>query len=289
MFGMWNVLKADFLAARWLAYTAASQRLRETGEYHDTQDYANYRTKQSLAVIAQRAAFDVPDKVAGFVTEYLGLPGDPKHLYFSNRWYRKRKDRSSPLELQPEILKEVEAGNPGLVALADLASDLEVEGSLGSRRLLRHSGTHRFVVLHDMMVSFRESQFIEHYRQADFETTTVETLQMCRAALTYLRELVVWRERRLAKAQSGKLRGRLYVPSHHWIRGSNPAEPPGPRWDCARQLRLLCSQQLAPQPGIESRSVRSCLVQPLPSGQTRRSSREGERQVDRSSRSLAQW
>lgn len=59
--------------------------MRETGAYHDTLDYANYGTNQSLAVFAQRAAMDVLDKVAAFVTEYLGLPGNAKHVYFTNR------------------------------------------------------------------------------------------------------------------------------------------------------------------------------------------------------------
>lgn len=217
VFGMWNSLKADYAAARWLAYTA-SQELRETGRYHDTLDYANYGVNQSLAVLAQRAAVDVLDKVAAFVTQYLELPGDPKHVYFNNRWHTKSKDESAPLEWQPDIVKELESGNPGVLALADLASDLAAGGSLSSRRLLRHSGTHRFVILHDMLAhATRESAFIEHYEQSAFESTTIQTLQMCRAALTYVRELVVWRERRLAA--DGKPRGVLLVPSHHYIRG----------------------------------------------------------------------
>ncbi len=218
VFGMWNVLKADFIAARWLAYTA-TEEFQETGNYHDTLDYANYGTVQSMAVLAQRAAMDVLDKVAGFATEYLKLPGKPKQVYFHNRWHRDRKDKTMPLVWQSEILKELGEGNPGLLALGDLASDLLSDGPLNARTLLRHSGTHRFVILHDMLGSSRASEFVEHYKQAEFKGTTIATLQMCRAALTYARELVIWRERRLAARDPDAKRFQLQVPPHHQIRG----------------------------------------------------------------------
>jgi hypothetical protein len=63
----------------------------------------------------------------------------------------------------------------------------------------------------------RPSPFIEHHRQFDFERTTVKTLQMCRAALTYAREMVLWRERR--SSADGTLRAPMYAPPHHEIRG----------------------------------------------------------------------
>ena len=77
------------------------------------------------------------------------------------------------------------------------------------------------VVLHDMLPHTpRPSPFIEHCPQFDFEQTTVETLQICRAALTYAREMVLWRERR-SRAE-GRLRAPMYVPPHHEIRGLKP-------------------------------------------------------------------
>src|SRR5262249_41037224 len=47
--------------------------------------------------------------------------------------------------------------------------------------------------------------------------STVKTLQMCRAALSYAREMVLWRERR--SRADGKLRAAMYAPPHHEIRG----------------------------------------------------------------------
>jgi hypothetical protein len=217
VFAMWNALKADYAAARWLAFRA-TEGMDETANYQDTLDYANYGVNQSIAVFAQRAAIDVLDKIAGFATEYLGLPGDAHRVYFASRWQTPSKQKNGAWEWQPAVAAEISAGNPGVVALGDLASDLTGDAYLSTHRLLRHMGTHRFVVLHDMLPHTpRPSLFIEHHRQFDFERTTVKTLQICRAALTYAREMVLWRERR--SSAEGKLRVPMYVPPHHEIRG----------------------------------------------------------------------
>lgn len=217
VFAMWNSLKADYAAARWLAFRA-TEKMDETANYQDTLDYANYGVNQSVAVLAQRAAMDVLDKIAGFASEYLGLQGDAHRVYFASRWQTPSKRKNGAWEWQAGVAAEISAGNPGVLALGDLASDVAGDGYLSSHRLLRHTGTHRFVVLHDMLPHTpRPSPFIEHHRQFDFERTTVETLQMCRAALTYAREMVLWRERR--SSADGKLRAQLYAPPHHKIRG----------------------------------------------------------------------
>lgn len=217
VFAMWNSLKADYAAARWLAFRA-TESMDETANYQDTLDYANYGVNQSIAVLAQRAAIDVLDKIAGFASEYVGLPGDSHRVYFASRWQTPSKQKNDAWEWQPAVAAEISAGNPGVLALADLASDLTGDGYLSSHRLLRHTGTHRFVVLHDMLPHTpRPSPFIEHHRQFDFEQTTVKTLQMCRAALTYAREMVLWRERQ--SAAEGELRVPMYVPPHHEVRG----------------------------------------------------------------------
>jgi LA2681-like HEPN len=217
VFAMWNSLKADYAAARWLALRA-TEEMDETANYQDTLDYANYGVNQSVAVLAQRAAIDVLDKIAGFASEYLGLQGDAHRVYFASRWHTPSKQKNGAWEWQPGVAAEISAGNPGVLALGDLASDVAGDGYLSSHRLLRHTGTHRFVVLHDMLPHTpRPSPFIEHHRQFDFERTTVKTLQMCRAALTYAREMVLWRERR--SSADGKLGAPMYAPPHHEIRG----------------------------------------------------------------------
>ena len=220
VFAMWNSLKADYAAARWLAFQA-NEGMNETANYEDTLDYANYGVNQSVAVLAQRAAIDVLDKIAAFASEYLGLEGDARRVYFWSRWQTPSKQEKGAWEWQPAIAEEISAGNPGVLALGELASDLTGDGYLSSHRRLRHKGTHLFVVLHDILPHTpRPSPFIEHHQQSDFEQTTIKTLQMCRAALTYTREMVLWRERRLNA--EGKRHAPMYLPPHHEIRGVKP-------------------------------------------------------------------
>ena len=82
---MFNVMKADFLTARLLAYRALYGETPDSGTYADTLDYAQYGTSQSLLTIAQRTCIDVLDKIALATSEYFELAG--RFIYFSNRWY----------------------------------------------------------------------------------------------------------------------------------------------------------------------------------------------------------
>jgi len=225
VFASWNVLKADFLAARWLAYTALEAKLAETGAYTDTLDYAQYGIRQSLLVFAQKAAVDVLDKVAAAANVYLNLGHDPKAVYFSNCWHERikaAKGQPAPAVtwLKP-VAEEVGAGNGALVALAELAYDFQ-NGYLRAKKHARHAGTHRLVVLHDLWVEGRatESTTIERYKDNEFRQMVIESLQVARAALFYFQEVVSARERRLRGSRKGAV-GHLVLPSHHYIRGED--------------------------------------------------------------------
>ena len=73
LFAMLNVMKSDFLAARYLAYQALTAKFPDSGFYTDTLDYAVYGIAPSLLSLAQRACIDVLDKIAAATTEYLAF------------------------------------------------------------------------------------------------------------------------------------------------------------------------------------------------------------------------
>lgn len=226
VFTSWNVLKSDFLAARWLAHASMNGYPPETGFYSDTLDYANYGTRYSGLVLAQKAAFDVLDKIAVATTDYLKLPGNPKPVYFGTRWHlphpKQRGRLLMPLQWQAEIAAEIAEGNSSLIALAELAYDYAT-GYLRAKKNIRNSGTHGLIVLHDMMIDghSRPSAIIERYSQDEFERLLVESLQIARAGLMYFREVVSFRESRHRLNRSRPALP-LVVPSHHWIRGEDP-------------------------------------------------------------------
>jgi len=221
IFAMFNVLKADYLAARWLTYQAIQNLARDSGSYSDTLDYALYGIRESIFTLAQRSAIDILDRIAVATSEYLELKGSPSSIYFWKRWHvidgRKLKQ---PLEWDPVIGSEIDKGNTALIALAELAEDIADGGYLHPKRTLRNESTHRFVVVHDMGNSgSRESQFIKHFSVEDFKKQTISALKLVRAALFYFVDMITIREAHLGKDETFSMP--LEVPPHHWIRGND--------------------------------------------------------------------
>jgi hypothetical protein len=223
LFAIFNTAKAEYLTARWLFYlgTLSDPGVQETGTYHDTLDYAVYGIRPSLSVFAQRAALDVLDKIALLVTEYLGLDENPQGVYFRTRWHRREK--KTIIGWHDAVAAEIEQGNPGFVALADVAVDLSPEGFLGKKKSLRDAGTHRALVLHDLAkIPSRESRYVTHEDESEFQRNVLETLRLARASLIYLIEGLAWSSR--YQEQKHSFLGTLLVPSHHWVRGEESEE-----------------------------------------------------------------
>lgn len=223
IFSSWNVLKADFLATRWLAYTALESALPETGAYTDTLDYALYGMKQSLLVLAQKAAVDVLDKVAAAANVYLNLGHNPQVVYFGTCWHEldkaKKGKLATPLKWVKAVGDEVAAGNDALIALTELAHDFH-DGYLKSKKYARNAGTHRLVVLHDLWAEGRAtpSTTPDRRKEDEFGRMAIESLQVARAALFYFQEVVSRREHRLRESGKGVV-ATLVLPPHHYIRG----------------------------------------------------------------------
>jgi len=221
IFAMFNILKADYLAARWLAYQAIRNLARESGSYADTLDYAMYGIRESLFTLAQRSTIDILDRIAVAASEYFGLNDSPSIIYFWKRWHvNDGRKLNRPLEWQPFIKNEIDKGNTALIALAELAEDIAVGGYLAPKRTLRNESTHRFVIVHDMGSSgSRESRYVKHFNVEDFKIQTISALKLARAALFYFVEMVTIHETRIEREEGFSVP--LEVPPHHWIRGDD--------------------------------------------------------------------
>lgn len=217
IFAMFNVLKADYLAARFVAYSALNDDLPESGNYSDTLDYANYGLHSSYLALAQKSCIDLLDKVAVAASEYLGLPGSARGIYFTSRWFGERR-KNDPLHWQQQIEDEIRENNTALIALSEVAGDVIEGGFLEEKRGLRHAATHRFTVLHDEgNTSDRESDYIDHFSRSVFVEQVVQALQLSRAVLFYFVDMIGIRERRVAA--DGRLRAPMFVSDHDWVRG----------------------------------------------------------------------
>jgi hypothetical protein len=212
LFGMFNVLKSDYLVARYLAYIALYEDIPESGKYTDTLDYARYGVKYSMLTLAQRSCLDLLDKVAVASSEYLSLPGNPNFINFAKRWFEPRKT-GIPISWQPEIKSAISKGNRALIAISEVSEDLNASGFLHAKRTIRNSSTHRFTILHDLgETPSRPSQYVDHDIDADFINELIETLQLTRAVLIYFADMVAFNEHLLHSC--GAKIGHLFVPDH---------------------------------------------------------------------------
>ena len=219
IFAMFNVMKSDFLAARYLAFQALTSIVPESGLYADTLDYATYGLQQSMLTLAQRACVDVLDKVAVATTEYFAIVTGPSTVYFTNRWFSDSK-KGQPLTWHPEILSHIEKGNTALLALSELSLDVNKGGALHQKKALRHASTHRFTVLHDIgCTPSRSSAHVEHSAAEEFISLLIESLQMARAAIFYFVEMIAINEAKTPRR--GGIVMQLDIPSHHFIRGED--------------------------------------------------------------------
>lgn len=215
LFAMFNLLKADFAAARALAYQATATPHPDDGLYVDTLDYGVYGQRTSLLVLAQRAALDLLDRVAVCANAYLASGLLPTRVNYRMFWWT---GEGPGRVWRKEVSDEIEAGNVAAVALADLADDLTPAGALRGHIDARNAGTHRFLVLHDIALGdSATSPAVEHEDYGRFFDIVVATLQLARSAVLYLGELIALREQRICR-KDGAI-GTLFAPPHHHIRG----------------------------------------------------------------------
>lgn len=218
IFAMFNTMKSDYLCARYLAFAAFEEPLPESGTYSDTLDYALYGVPQSMMTLAQRSCLDLLDKVAVATSDYLSLPGDPSHIYFSNRWFEKPNEGEDALRWKLEIAGAFESGIKAIMAMSDVSRDIKSGGFLQEKRTMRNSSTHRFAVLHDLgCTPSQVSRYIDHFGLDTFSQQMIETLQLSRAVLFYFVEMIMQGEHR--HHGDGRPHVHLPVPDHGWVRG----------------------------------------------------------------------
>lgn len=219
LFAMFNILKADYLAARALAYKALNENTADSGTYSDTLDYAVYGINESLLSLAQRTCMDVLDKIAAATSEYFNISENVNHIYFSNRWYG-NKLKGGALQWNPGLKEAILKNNSALIALTELSLDTESGGALYENKAMRHASTHRFIVVHDIgSTPSRQSPFVEHYAAYDFHSSVIRSLQLTRAALLYFVDMVSQNE--AIQPPSEGIIATMEVPYHHDIRGED--------------------------------------------------------------------
>lgn len=188
-----NVLKAEFLVARRLAFigersllaTPFGQAADDPGIYVDTLDMSVYGEASSSLVLAQRATLDLLDKVAVAANEHFAVGEKAERITFRSFW-----THGSPPALRVLLPVPAESWTPAALALAELAHDAGVDGMYAAAQALRHAGTHRLVNLSWDKPEHEPTDTHIPVDASELIDATHASLGVARAAFLYLLDLV---------------------------------------------------------------------------------------------------
>ncbi len=213
IFGVLNVLKADYLVARRLAFEEDrlieetgcwQQHSTDPGVYTDTLDYAVTGEVSSKLVLAHRAALDVLDKTAVAVNEHLRVGDDPKKVSFRKFWFEKNgTELRWTLMCHPELATAI-------LSMAELAIDMRPGGLYGHAQDVRNAGTHRFVLVHHGLADVETTETMQAMTLDEMRRTCHQSLTVARAAFLYMIAMLETFE--ATKANAGSAGVPLYLP-----------------------------------------------------------------------------
>jgi tetratricopeptide (TPR) repeat protein len=181
-----NVLKEEFVSARYLYYLSAEEPAPNLVAAEAATRYADpgYATEFSIASGMLKASFrtavDILDKVAFFLATYLKLGHRDNRIYFRTVWYLNCDEKRGEHPLVTETKKR----NTWLRALNELQGDWFADRFPGPFQEIRHIGTHRGLILSsgdDGGLAPPGARSVDEHR-AD----TLLMLRCVKAALIYL-------------------------------------------------------------------------------------------------------
>lgn len=203
-----NSLLQDYLAVRYLAWSVLEPEtpLREHAavvsahaSFYDSLTYARWGVGTGLRVAAVAAAMNLLDKTAGVAHQYLRTGQQPRLAYF-RRFGLLPTKKHQPDRLHAAFAAELDAGNRGLLALCDLAGELERDTPLNALLVRRHAATHRTVAVHEMLLDLDDEQspWLDRVEAGELGDALLDQLSRARAALIYLADAINDPERRTA-------------------------------------------------------------------------------------------
>jgi tetratricopeptide (TPR) repeat protein len=190
-----NEIKQDYVTARAIIVLSSYERLNldffdRYVSIADTLDQSVSNIYIQLTKTSFKTSYDILDKIAFFINDYLHLGIKEDQINFSTIWYTS-KDRTN---IKEAIIK---TNNPSLNALFNIHKDLDY-GAYRTLKDTRNSLTHRFVKI-------KVNPVVDSDRVMSEETLTKQTLdltKLVRNCIIYLLQFVQIEELKKPKKSS---------------------------------------------------------------------------------------
>jgi len=193
-----NQIKQDYITARFLLILSRYKGLNlnfvdKRVRIINTLDYSAHNIYIQLVKTSFKIFYDILDKIACFINDYLELGIHERHINFRRIWYSNWKTKM--------IRKKIEdTKNLSLNALFDIHRDFE-NGPYKKLREIRHALTHRFVNIR----MFQELEDEKNMTEETFVRRTLELARIVRSAIIYLLYFVYDEEKKKEAKTKGIL------------------------------------------------------------------------------------
>lgn len=183
-------IKQDYVTTRFLLILSAYKKLDIDFVYRnvtlaDIPDGSVNDIRAQLTKTAFKCFYDILDKVACFINDYLKLGINERDVSFGSIWTSKLKNK----EVNEKITETL---NPSLNALFDIHRGLMKGGPYYELQKTRNALTHRFVNIRPSVKSENE----ENMTQETLNERTLELAKLVRNAIIYLVYFVFLQENR---------------------------------------------------------------------------------------------
>ena len=174
-----NQIKQDYITARFLLVLSRYKGLNlnfvdRRVTLINTLDYSLHNIYIQLVKTSFKIFYDILDKIACFISDYLELRIPQRKISFRRVWYSSQKRKT--------IRKKIEnTKNLSLNALFDIYRDFE-NGPYEKLKTTRHALTHRFVNIK----MFQELENGDNMTEDTLIRRTLELARIVRSAIIYL-------------------------------------------------------------------------------------------------------
>ena len=184
-----NQIKQDYVSARFLLVLSRYSELDldfvdKRVRIMDTLDHSLHNIRIQLVKTSFKSFYDILDKIACFINDYLGLGISERRTYFHSLWYPRNTKT---------VRKRIEqTNNFTLNALFDMNKDFGKKGHHEELRNTRNALTHRFVNIR----RFQEREDEQNMREETLLKQTLDLGRLVRNAIIYLLYFVDAEERK---------------------------------------------------------------------------------------------